>query len=196
MKPINLKLLFLFGLFALSSCVINSTFYNEYKNNFVPFSFETTNDAAQVSIYREITAAVLNTVIIKNKTTIVFLSNTTCPSPGNSKRISAYEQIIKEVEDVTPVYVFSGFSVPNIQTVLDSSNIVENMYFIHHSYGSNIGIMEHNFFKELGIELKSDKFHREPVYWAVFQNGKLIKKSNLDLDGVELKQLLLNIATQ
>ncbi|MDD2563095.1 MAG: hypothetical protein PHU27_02630 [Salinivirgaceae bacterium] len=192
MKPINPKLLFLFGLFALSSCVINPTDYNMFKKNFVPFSLETTFDSTQMIIYREIKAEELTAVIKKNITTILFLNNISCGGSiqGTRMKISAYEQIVKEVGNVAPVYVFSGFSVPNIQTVLDSSNIVENMYFIHHAYGSNIGIMEHNFFKELGIELKSDKFRREPLDWAVFQDGVLIQKCHSDFEGVELKQFL------
>ncbi len=187
--------LFFFSLLFLTSCVINPTDYSMYKNSFIPYSYEATTDSIDKSKYREIMAEKLNEIITKNKTTAVFLSNVTCPSPGNKMRISRYEQIIKEVGNVSPVYVFCGFSMPNIVKVLDGNDIQENMYFIHHSYGSNIGIMEHNFFKELGIELKSDKFRREPLDWAVFQDGKLIQKCHSDFEGVELRQFLHSLKT-
>ncbi|MDD2563357.1 MAG: hypothetical protein PHU27_03990 [Salinivirgaceae bacterium] len=166
-----------------------------YKQNFLPYPLETITDTTYFSKYREIKAGKLNEIIKKNKTTAVFLSNITCPSPGNKIRISAYEKIVKEMGNVTPVYVFSGFRIPTIHMVLEGNDIQENMHFIHHTYSSNIGIMEHNFFKELGIELKSDKFRREPLDWAIFQDEKLIQKCHSDFEGVELRRFLQSLKT-
>jgi hypothetical protein len=197
MNPINPKPLILFSLLFLTSCVINPTDYNMFKKSFVTFPIETPNGSTPNGIYQEINAVDFNAIIRKNRTTLVFLNTIACGGSiqGTRMKISNYEQIIKEVGNVSPVYVFSGFSMPNIVKVLDGNDIQENMYFIHHTYGSNIGIMEHNFFKELGIELKSDKFRREPLDWAVFQDGKLIQKCHSDFEGVELRQFLQSLKT-